>query len=114
MVTLAHIKEQSRLSLGSYTTGQVDSWFAQDQLHDKPFTEISCRDLGKVAKGQSLRNAFGASSRVLDVISVKQLHNLGQAEWPVSGHRPNVAQRLLSLFCFLYEPNYLNGAPFTR
>jgi hypothetical protein len=57
----------------AHSTGQLDSWFAQAQLNDKPFTEISCRDLGKVAKGQSLRNAFGASSRVLDVISVRQV-----------------------------------------
>lgn len=57
----------------AHSTGQLDSWFAQAQLNDKPFTEISCHDLGKVAKGQSLRNAFGASSRVLDVISVKQV-----------------------------------------
>ena len=53
----------------AYSTGQLDSWITQYELADRPIAEVECEDLVIVAKGQSLRNAFGATYRVLQVSS---------------------------------------------
>ena len=57
----------------AYSTGLFESWSAQVQIADRPVSEVTCEELVEVANGQSLRNAFGASYRVLKVYDPREV-----------------------------------------
>ena len=55
----------------SYTTGALDSWITQFEIADKNISEISCQDIASIAKGETLRNAFGVTFSVLKISNVR-------------------------------------------
>jgi len=57
----------------TYSTGMLDSWVAQAELENKSLTDITCEDLGRVAKGQSLQNMFGAQFRILELTELRKV-----------------------------------------
>lgn len=57
----------------AYSTGKLESWLAQIEVADKPIEEVTYDELVDIAKGSTLRNAFGASYRVLRVSNLRRV-----------------------------------------